>query len=485
MNLFLIILFLVLFSLLTNLFCKRHLKFFILFSILIVFCFYFFLAKIVLNIEPFFYNIQNYTSIPCENYYNLLVDSFKNYKLNIFEEVNNYDNAFLLDTSLYNKKIYLYFGLTPVLLFYLPFNLITNLYLTDKLLMFIFSFLSFILSLFLINKMTKKYKNIPNNIIILCIFLIGCCNLLPFLILISFIYQITVIMANVFLLSSFCLLYYYINVNNIKIKNIIVVFISLFLSLSVGTRPHYILFIPVFFSSIIYLQYMKSKSLKLCYKTILIFLIPCFIYGTILALYNYLRFDSIFEFGWQYQLNSHNQSEFTITLKDFIIGLKNIFFLLPNMNEQTLFSLVKTSGHRIGNEYITGVVWTCPIIFILIFIIDFLKKIYKKSINDFIFILNILIITIINMIVTCFFGMIIRYIFEFLSLMIILSVTIYMFYISDIEDKLTNFFLNTLFIFIFICSMFINISLLFCRENFWIYTTLKDTNYTTILNFLF
>lgn len=489
MTLLVIIFSLVLFSLITNFFNKKQEKIFVIVSILLIVIFYFFLAT-DLNLfkgNVFFPDKAIVSTGTCSNYYNLLVDSLRNYKLNIFEHVSNKDyniNNFLLDTSLYNNKIYLYFGITPVLLFYLPFNLITNLYLTDKLLIFILSFFSFIFSLILVNKATENHKNIPSNIIILTIFLIGLCNLLPFITMKGLIYQVTIITANVLLLVSFYLFYYYINTSNTNKKYILLFFISLLLCFAVGSRPNYILTIPVFFFFIVYLKY-KEKSTKDIFKTILIFLIPCFIYGTFLALYNYLRFDSIFEFGWKYQLNSNNQAEFAITFKDFLMGLKNNFLLLPNMNESTIFSLAKTSGHRIGHEYITGVFWTCPIIFIFFFIPHFLKETYKKSINNFIFILTLLTITIINIFIASFFGMIIRYIFEYLSLMVILSVIMFLYYIGKIEDKLTKNLANFLFILIFIFSIFINISLLFCKENFWEYTSLKDTNYTKVVNFLF
>ena len=492
MTLLLIITSLIIFSLISNFFPKRE-KIFIAVSILSIIFFYFFLANILFKSETFYPSKEKNVYIPCGNYYNLLVDSFKNYKLNIFEDVNintddniynNYEH-FLLDVSFYNNKFYLYFGITPILLFYLPFNLVTTLYLTDDFLIFVLSCLNFLLSLFLVKKVIEKYTNVSSNFKILSLFLIGFCNLLPFIITNIFIYQVAVLTANVLLLISFCLFYYYVTGNNIKIKYSLIFFISLFLCLSVGARPHYVLFIPIFFSSIIYLQFNEKSSNQEIVKSIFLFLIPCLIYGTILALYNYIRFDSIFEFGWRHQLTSNNQLEFVPKFKDFIIGLKNNFFTLPTINDETFFSLTQNTNHTIGKEYITGVLWTCPIITILLFIPNFLKQIYKSNKKIFIFFLTFIIAIVINIILTSFFGMVIRYIFEFLSLMIILSVIIFLFYINNIKDKLTKNYLKFLFIMIFVFSMFINMSLLFCRENFWSYPTLKNTNYTKTVNFLF
>ncbi len=437
--------------------------------------------------------IQLYS--PCGNFYNLITNSIKKFKINIFEDIDTenlkidpstYKNTpLLLDTSFYNEKIYLYFGITPVLLFYLPFNLITTLYLTDRLLVFLLSCISFLLSLFLVNSVTKNYKKVPFNLKILTIFLIGLCNLLPFIAINGLIYQVAVVTANILLLGAFCLFYYYTTDINTEIKNIFVFFISLSLCLAVGARPHYILFIPIFFSSIIYLNYKESTKINNIFKAILIFLTPCIIYGSILALYNYLRFDSIFEFGWKYQLNEHNQSVYMPTIKDFIIGLKNNFLLLPNINDSTFFSLTKASGHRIGNEYITGVLWICPIVAILIFIPNFLKKIYSENKKTFIFLLTFILTTAVSIIVASFFGMIIRYIFEFLSLMVILSVITFFHYINVTDDKLLKKFFYFLFILVFVFSVFMNTSLLFCKENFKIHNTLRKTYYTTVIKTLF
>lgn len=498
MTLLIVIFLLIVLSLITNIFKKRNIRFsFICFSVLSILFFYLFLSVSLLGRTQILPNNENQIYAPCGNFYNELIKSILDNRLNIFDNIvipkelyPNYNKIikkyhYLKDTSLYKGKIYLYFGITPTIIFYLPFHLLTNLYLTDKLLTLILSYLSFLFSLFLLYSITKRYINIPISINIVTIFFIGFCNLLPFLIVRSFIYQVAVITANVLLLGAFCLFYYFANTKNNKFQNVFVFFISLSLCLAVGARPHYVLFIPIFFFSIIYLKYKESAKTDNIFKTILIFLMPCIIYGSIIALYNYLRFDSIFEFGWKYQLNEHQQINYVPSLKDFIIGLKNNFLLLPNMNEHTFFSLVNTSGHRIGNEYIAGVLWTCPIITILILIPHFLRQIYVKSKKNFVFLVTLLLVIIMSIIITSFFGMIIRYIFEFLSLMLILSIVIFMFYINETKDKTLKNFLIFLFISIFIFSMFINISLLFCEENFWNFQTLANTNYSKIVNFLF
>ncbi len=174
----LLILFLVLFSFLPIIF-PRYTKIFFMFAVFIVMAGYLFLETNFFHKENFlpteqiylcpihemYYSLDTSQGIKsfssCYNYYNMLVDSLKekrfclDYGVFLTENVDDIIKNFFQDTSLYNNKIYLYFGITPVLLFYLPFNLITGLYLSDKLLVFVLGCFSFLLSLFLTFKLSR------------------------------------------------------------------------------------------------------------------------------------------------------------------------------------------------------------------------------------------------------------------------------------------------------------------------------------------
>ena len=507
MTLLLIILSLVFFSLISSFFTKCK-KVFICISIFVVISFYLFLSTNIFHTESFLPKKDFKCYIVCFNYYNILMDSFKKGNLYLAEykeqiqykeeettlkATHNFGNKnkisfYLLDTSFYKNHLYLYFGITPVLLFYLPFNLITTLYLTDKFLVFILSCFIFLLSLFLIKKILENLTDISKispYIIILSIFTVGFCNLLPFLIMRSAIYEVAITTSVFLLLIVLCLFYYYtVNRDNIKLKYILIFFISLFLCLSVGARPNNVFLIPFFFFSIIYLEYKENKNFKKLLKSSLIFLVPCIVYGTILALYNYLRFDSIFEFGLKYQINKHEFIHFTFKLKDSIVNLKQVFFNFPNINLTTLFSLAPTKGHSLGNEHITGFLWTYPLTFILLLLPDYLKQICKKSTNCYIFVLLAITIIVVNLIFTSFFGILLRYIFEYLFLIVILSFIIFLFYLNETDNKFLKNYAIVLFTIIFIYMVFINTSLLFCKENSFCIDS-SSISYTKLIKFLF
>ena len=138
-----------------------------------------------------------------------------------------------------------------------------------------------------------------------------------------------------------------------------------------------------------------------------------------------------------------------------------------------------------GNDYITGAIWMCPIIFILSFVPFFLKKIYKKDKKIFFFLSTMTSVIIISVITTSFFGMVTRYIFEYLSIMIILSLIFFNYLYSQIQNKLLKYYINILFTIMVAYSVFINISLLFCKENFWLFPMLHNSMYNKVISFLF
>ena len=134
MMLLLIILAIVAFALISRI-CKSQ-KIFIIISVVLILFFYFFLAKNFFRIDSFYPTSENKTDYLCNNFYNLVVDALKDRKLYI-TTVEEYpklqmDNLYknfstiyneseykkLFDSSYYKGKIYIYFGITPVLLFY-------------------------------------------------------------------------------------------------------------------------------------------------------------------------------------------------------------------------------------------------------------------------------------------------------------------------------------------------------------------------------
>ena len=525
MNLLLIILSLTIFSFIPVIFPKLY-RLCIVISIIIVLSSYFFISKNFFFPKIFFPSEQVFCSNMCFNYYNLLAYSLKNKKLHIGECDESAGDIFfyklkttieghngkqkitttILDTSVYKNKVYLYFGITPVLLFYLPFNLATGMFLTDKIVGFGLGSLIFLLSLFLIKVLSEKFcvdskltgrKYLPIHV--LSVFLLGFCSLVPFILMRVSIYEVAILTAIFLLITSFVVLFFYLKnypIESLTLSifchsNILVFCLGLFLSLAVGARPHYVFFIPIFFAAICIMNYYHTQNIRFVIKQAIIFLMPCVIIGTGLALYNYLRFDSVFDFGFNCQVKPTMfsvESVFKELLEVIPDTLKQTFFKLPDIDTKTFISLVHSSGHKYGNAYIAGIFWMCPIMIVLLFVTDFLKNIYKKDKTLFAIISVMCCVILINLTITTLFGVLIRYTFEYFLFVLILSIIMFYYYLNNAKDKLLKRFINIVFIMIFAWSMFVNISLMFCGNNFkdnYDYIALEGICYKQIVDFLF
>ncbi len=506
MKLFFIILATVLFALGVDLFSnyykyKIYKKIFILISILFVIFFYYFISTNLFHPEMFKPTKNILIYVPVGNYYNVVLNSLKNNRLyisdssvypilnqpEIYRNFSKYamKNQKLFDTSYYNGKVYLYFGITPLLAFYTPFYLITDLFLTDKLVTFILLSLTFIISFIITKKIIQKITTtkIPFYMDILVIFLIGFCNYAIFLLSKTCSYEVAIASAVFLLFLSLCLFLIY---SYSRSSYLLIFFISLFIALSVGCRPHYILFIPLFIIAIILTELFKKTDNKTIMKFLLVFIIPLILYGSLLALYNYLRFDSIFEFGRTYQLNELNPIDWHFKIQDLLTGIKYNLFQSPIINTKfPLFSLVSAKGHSIGNEFITGIIYTFPLILILLLFPFTLYILWKKDKTISIFLLLLTFISTVNFFVdTSIGGIIQRFLFEYLCILVLISIIIFYYLYTSTKSVLIKYSLNIFFIAIYIFSIYINISLLFCYENSLYYRASSNGNYEKIVDFL-
>ena len=505
MNLFFIVLFITSISVLLK-FVPKLSEIVITLSVLLIISFYFILTYNCQK-DYFFpkkYNDNNRYS------YNILVNSLRNNQLFLYD-INKFDNESiemlhkndfyqnysyyflnnnqiqkLFDFSYYKDKIYLYFGLTPVFLFYLPFNFLFNYCLSDNFVTFILLSLIFIMSLIILKFFNEKFLHYKteSHFLFLTVFLIGICNYGITLIIKTEIYEVCSLSAALLLLITIYIFLKNILTENKTKSNILIFCMGLLLSLAVGARPHYVLTIPIFFVSIIYIQYNKKSNIKNILISLLYFLLPCIIYGSILALYNYLRFDSIFEFGWKYQLNSHNQYEYIATIKDFLIGLKYHLYQLPEniKNNYTVFSYAFGKGHRIANEFVVGLIYVCPLSLILLFT----PVIFKKRKNFIIIILLLFSLFLVNFNVACFFGTMRRYAFEYIYIITILYFMVFFILDKSISNPKYKILFFIFFIIVSLYMLYLHLCLLFCIHNAIMFINENNVNfYTKLINFLF
>jgi len=202
----------------------------------------------------------------------------------------------------YKGKFYCYFGVVPAVILYLPYKLITGEYLSIRAGIMLFTSLAIILMALLWRFCVKKYM--PNARFAFYI--------LSFLTLffasgifaqLRYTRQYSVVQPAGLMFALAGLLLLLKSVDNEKVNRLKLFFACLCLALIAGCRPN-----MIFVSLLVPFVLWKYRSWKL----LAFVAIPYVIVAIPLCVYNYVRFDSIFEFGAQYNLSSVDLSKFKL-----------------------------------------------------------------------------------------------------------------------------------------------------------------------------
>ncbi|MBR3150015.1 MAG: hypothetical protein IKF64_07585 [Eubacterium sp.] len=234
----------------------------------------------------------------------------------------------LWDIAYFDGNAYVYFGIVPVLLYYLPFLLLTGHQMNAGVAVLITSILIIIEGYRLINALVKTYfKDTSLGVQLLMTFVyVNACGTViatqtPSL------YYLPIVVAVLFVtaglrmyLTAKCL----INENKSKGLTLFYIFFgALFMALSVGCRPQFalasFLLIPIFWDVLF-----KDRKivLKNNVSRLLCVAVPYVIVAAGLMYYNYIRFGSPLDFGANYNLTTND-----MRLRSF-----NLFRLLPAMS---------------------------------------------------------------------------------------------------------------------------------------------------------
>ena len=206
-------------------------------------------------------------------------------------------HAKIHDASLYHDKFYIYFSPVPVLVFYLPIKCLTGYYPSESVTILLFITLSFMANLILLNKVKEKYfQKLDPFSIWLGSLLVGLGPNIIFLMRRPQIYEVAIAAALFFISVGTVFLFNIFHKNKCGLD---IFLCSLFLTLGVASRPHFVFAVAAVIIFILYYLWTK-RELTIRYATLL--LLPFISIGILLATYNYIRFDSIFEFGENYQL---------------------------------------------------------------------------------------------------------------------------------------------------------------------------------------
>ena len=374
------------------------------------------------------------------------------------------DVDYMWDTAYYNGKQYVYFGILPALISFLPFFLITKKYLEIPIVVFIFSMLIFVLFKEILLKILNMFfEKIPFKFVVYFLIIICSGSSILYANGMARVYELVIVAAVYFSLQG--IFFILKSFENEKNKYLNIFWGSLFLSLSVACRPTALLVSLIIVPYLIYLLIENIKQLKTNKKPLIKLTIsvgiPYITVGIALMIYNYIRFGNIFEFGAKYQITINNMLALSNRLATIPMGIITNFFSIPNFIPDFPFitnhnKLINFYGYYYIENMIGGLFIIAPICFLNFFIIKINKKIENKKLKIIINSLTIigLLLAIVSIAMA---GSSQRYLIDYSWMLILSGILIFMwlysYFKSEEAKKILNYFLAIITIYMFLVGL--------------------------------
>ena len=349
------------------------------------------------------------------------------------------------DMSYYKGQYYVYFGIIPVLTFYMPYTLLFHDYPLNDFAVLFFAIISILGFSYCYTWFIRRFfPNIPAVIFFTGMMLFLNSTFLIWCVRRSFSYELALVSAACFSITG---LSFILNaIREDRIQKWKIVFGCLLMACAVGCRPTSILvsFINIPLFLYIYIHYYRKSQSSGFWKLMLIAAIPYWIIGSGLMFYNQLRFDSVFEFGRTYQLSTQESSAYTngLPISSFLIGIVNYVFGNPGILKDYFPFLKAGNGlffdffgtKEFGNIFPVSAV--CPLVYLILFLPLFWKKIRNKG---FLFWSVIIVLIILGFSLSGITGMMVgtiqRYSLDFSWMLVLASILIAFLVWENLENS--------------------------------------------------
>ena len=260
--------------------------------------------------------LESLTLNAADTYYNLLVQGFRAGQLSLKKDVppelaqlaDPYDDPAakisyqgkpyrLLDLSYYKGRLYLYFGITPALILFWPYVALTGHYLFHRQAVLIFCAGGFLVSAGLLRALWRRYfADVNVGVVAACALALGLATGLPALLSRSDVYEVAISCGYMLLMLALGAIWRALHEPERRWQWLMAA--SVAYGLAVGARP------SLLFGAVILLVPVAQAwcERRQVWAALIAATGPIILIGLGLMLYNSLRFDGPFEFGWRYRL---------------------------------------------------------------------------------------------------------------------------------------------------------------------------------------
>lgn len=274
--------------------------------------------------------------------------------LRIEEEID-----FPWDMAYYNGNYYVYFGVAPVILIYLPFYLITGQTASPAFVATLLMLLAVIGLGPLLMEMIRKFRIQANLLMLLLLqFTLPFCTLLYVVQASADMYYIALLCGIASLIWFFLFSFWAMREKHPVRRRLLFAAAGAACVIVAGSRPNLLIFglaiIPLYTEVLLEKQRYKLKKAL----DAVVFFVPILIGAAGLMYYNYIRFDSFLEFGSTYQLTisdiRYNQVE--LSAQNFVNTLLVYFFHPLSLSPVFPYaSMTRPALTNLGNYFYSGV----------------------------------------------------------------------------------------------------------------------------------
>lgn len=379
---------------------------------------------------------------------------------------------YLADYAFYNGKYYVYFGITPELLIYLPFHLLTGKDFPNHAAAFLFYAL-FVVGVFMFLKelIRKYFANISLSEYLIIAASFSTCAPVAYLYFTADLYSVPVLGA--FGLTAIGL-YFFIRATlteGVKLRRVLYVLGAFSMALVAGCRPQMLIYslllVPVLFETVFIKRELFSK--KSILDTILICL-PYLLVAILVMAYNNMRFGSAFDFGATYSLTNNDMNLRGNSIGRMLLGLFTFLFQIPYMNAVFPFihNVPLEFNHmgKIVTEHFFGGVMVLNVVTWPLFLLGFYKKELKEKKLSLFVGINVISALIIGLLDANAAGVLQRYCSEVSFGILLASAVMILLIINNSKDNKAFILLKLAFViealvtFLIICNVDAGITLI-------------------------
>ena len=348
------------------------------------------------------------------------------------------DTIYLWDYAYYDAKYYVYFGIVPVLLAYLPASYVFGDFgFPNFIYIYIMGIFLVFASYFLLKEVCIRYfKQIPMLFFILLWLFISNASQLPYMMHRPTFYSVPLITALLFTILGLFL--WLSSTREDKLNKKRMVLGSLCMALVAGCRPQFLLgsffCFPIFYYAHGRGQILTKKS----WKETILFCIPYVVVAIFLMYYNYARFGSVFDFGANYNLTTNDMTKRGFVFARIPLGIYTYLFEPLHTTLQFPFmepSTIETTylGRTITEKFLGGAIRVHLLLILSLFVFWF-RKYFKEKMLYVTACLGTIFAFFIIIMDTEMAGILPRYVTDFIWLLLISTTLILLSIYSTIKE---------------------------------------------------